>query len=253
MTGRHRDRIEAEAGALDEVSIRRRQEADPGATLFELRRRPLVDRRPWPASASRHPAVRPPSDPPTTAMSMLTDRWIRAGRTWRSGRSCTRTALAARRSTDRAARTGRVAGVLRPDLVEMRGDPLALRPVVLGDLARHGVLDAHPVIRVRRVDQQARQSWVVADPSGLGAVRRAVDEDHVAFVVEPHRGEVGPAAGPDDAEHLCDRVVHQLLERRIQLGERLDRERSPTANCPAWVPAETSRNLATLMVNVLPP
>ena len=43
MVGRHRDRVERDATVLDEVAVGRRQEADAGATLFELHRRTFVD------------------------------------------------------------------------------------------------------------------------------------------------------------------------------------------------------------------
>src|SRR3954463_1492789 len=161
-----------------------------------------------PASASRHAAFKPPSDPPTTAIST-----VRSGLTERGDlvdRALEQHAALVDRWITQPVGTG-LLRVLRPDLVDVRGDPRAFDGIVLGDLARDRVLDADPVIRIGRVDQKARQPRVLPDPAGLGAMGGAVHQDHVGLVVEPHRREVGATARADDAEHLSDRIVQQLL------------------------------------------
>src|SRR3954449_4122495 len=173
-----------------------------------------------PASASTHAAVKPPSDPPTTAMSTLRSGLTEGGDL--IDRALEQHAPLVDRGVTQAVWTGLLC-VLRPDLVDVCSDSRALSGIVLGDLACDRVLDADPVIGIRRVDEKARQPRVLADPAGLGAMRRTVDQYEVAFVVEPHRRQVGPTTRADDAEHLCDRIVQQLLVRRLEIAERADR------------------------------
>src|SRR6478672_1268597 len=178
----------------------------------------------WPASASRHAAVNPPSEPPTTAMSTLGSQ--RGSRLTEGGDLVDRALEQHAAFVDRRISQPVGAGllcVLRPDLVEVRGDPWSFDRIVLGDLTRDGVLDADPVVGIGRVDKKARQPRVGAYPTRLGAMRGAVDQDEIAFVVEPHRSEVGSTTGADDAEHLRDRIVQQLLVRGLEVGERADR------------------------------
>src|SRR5437899_2882574 len=80
----------------------------------------------------------------------------------------------------------RVAGVFRPDLVELPGDALAAGfPFALLALDRAFELD--PVVGVVRVDDQERELGVLADPAALRPVRGGIDQYLVSLVVEPHR------------------------------------------------------------------
>src|SRR3954454_7801081 len=174
----------------------------------------------WPASASTQPAVKPPSEPPTTAMSTRKSGLTECGDL--IDRALEQHTALVDRWIAQTVRT-RLLRVLRPDLVEVLRDPLAFDRVVLGDLAADGVLDADPVIRIGRIDEKTRQPRILADPAGLGSMLCAVHQDQITLVVEPHRGEIGATAGADDAEHLSDRIVQQLLVGRLEIGQRVDR------------------------------
>src|SRR5882757_5308089 len=108
-----------------------------------------------PASVSTSAAVRPPSEPPTTAtlgMPGTTGSGPAEGRDPVHLQLEEHPALVDGRVTEPVRR--RVAGVLGPDPVQLRGDPGTLLRVVLGDLPFDGGFDGHPVVGVPRVDQR---------------------------------------------------------------------------------------------------
>src|SRR3954447_25119680 len=107
-----------------------------------------------PASGSTHAAVKPPSDPPTTAISTLGSGLTEGGDL--VDRALEQHAPLIDRGITQAVWTG-LLRVLRPDLVEMCSDSRALGGIVFRDFARDRVLDADPVIGIRRVYEKARQ------------------------------------------------------------------------------------------------
>jgi len=128
--------------------------------------------------------------------------------------------------SDRPAFAGGSADALRHLLIivddpdfDLKASPLALGRVVFGDLPLHHGLDADPVVGVIGVHQQEGRVGGLAQPVHLLAVRGQVEQDRVAFVVEPHRGQVGlvrPAHHGHDRGH---RLVQQPLEARLQVGQ----------------------------------
>src|SRR3954454_7534552 len=104
-----------------------------------------------PASPSTQAAVRPPSDPPTTAMSTLGSGLTEGGDL--VDRALEQHAPLVDRWITQAV-WSRLLCVLRPDLVDMRSDPRAFGGIVLRDLAGDRVLDADPVIGI-----ECRSRW----------------------------------------------------------------------------------------------
>src|SRR5262245_26425129 len=168
-----------------------------------------------PASASRSPAVSPPSDPPamTTRPRFTTCSRLAERRHPVDGALEQDPPLVERRVADAVGRI--VPGVLGPDPVELFSDPLALDRVVFEDLPLDRALDADPVVRVLRVDEQERQLLVLADPLDLLAMSRHVQQHVVAVVVEPHRRLVDPPVVADEPKDGHDRAVEELLVDRI--------------------------------------
>src|SRR3954451_4311248 len=160
-----------------------------------------------PASRSTSAAVSPPREPPTTAtagMSLTPTASLAAARSGPAeGRDRVDLQLEQHPTlVERwvAQRVLVAAGVLLEDLVQLRGDPRALHRVVLGDLPDDGRLDAEPVIGVGRVHQAEGGLRVLAQPVDLLPVRGQVEQHRVALVVEPDRGQVGPAGVADDRD-----------------------------------------------------
>src|SRR5204863_2552570 len=115
-----------------------------------------------------------------------------------------------------------LAGVLRPDLVELLRHALSTR-LRFALLGFHRALDLDPVVRIVRIHDQQRQLRALPDPFALRAVGSGVDQDLFGLVVEPHRREADATVRPDQSESDRDGPVAQRIVDRIELRQAPDR------------------------------